>query len=54
MQQNAYVTTKELSVTVNISQRKIKENIAKLKEKDLIKRIGNTKSGYWVVLDNKK
>ena len=35
---------------VKISQRKIKENISKLKDKGLIKRIGPDKGGHWEVL----
>jgi ATP-dependent DNA helicase RecG len=34
---------------VKISQRKIKENIAKLKEIGLIERIGSAKGGFWLV-----
>ena len=54
IRKNSRITTNELSIAINISQRKIKENIRKLKEKGIIKRIGNTKSGHWVVLDNKE
>ena len=50
MSQNAYITTKGLADEVKISQRKIKENISKLKDKGLIKRIGPDKGGHWEVL----
>jgi len=50
MGQNAYITTKELSEQVKISQRKIKENIGKLKDKDLIKRNGKAKGGHWELI----
>ncbi|MBA7532339.1 hypothetical protein ES705_24565 [subsurface metagenome] len=50
LQQNRNITTKELSDIVKISQRKIKENIGKLKEKGLLKRIGPAKGGYWEAL----
>jgi len=43
------MTLKELADNILISQRKIKENISKLKEKGLIKRIGSAKSGHWVL-----
>jgi len=33
-----------------ISTRKIKENIAKLKSKGLIERVGADKNGYWVIV----
>jgi len=38
---------------IGISERKIKENIKKLKEKGLLKRVGPAKGGYWVVLEDK-
>jgi len=50
MQHNKYITTKELSDKIKISQRKIKENISKLKGKGLIKRIGSAKAGYWKLM----
>jgi ATP-dependent DNA helicase RecG len=45
-----YISTNELSVKVGISQRKIKENMAKLKEFGVLKRIGPAKGGYWEVI----
>jgi predicted HTH transcriptional regulator len=45
-----HMTTKSLSVLVGISERKIKENIKKLKQKGVLKRIGPDKGGYWQVL----
>lgn len=50
MKKNAYITTKELSKRIGISDRKIKSNISKLKRKGLLKRIGPAKGGYWEVL----
>ncbi|MDP2908989.1 MAG: winged helix-turn-helix transcriptional regulator, partial [Nanoarchaeota archaeon] len=44
------VTVKELSKIAGISERKIKENIAKLKKKGLLKRIGPAKGGHWKVI----
>ena len=49
IEQNSQITTRELSVKVRISQRKIKENLSKLKDKGIIKRIGPPKGGYWEV-----
>jgi len=46
----ATITSIELSGIIGISERKIKENIKKLKEKGIIKRIGPDKGGYWKVL----
>lgn len=50
IQQNAHINAKELSLLVGISTRKIEENIRKLKEKSLLKRIGPAKGGHWEVV----
>jgi ATP-dependent DNA helicase RecG len=34
---------------VGISQRKIQENIAKLKEQGIIERVGPAKGGHWKI-----
>ncbi|NOQ37859.1 winged helix-turn-helix transcriptional regulator [archaeon] len=47
---NPHITVVELAGIVDISERKIKENIRKLKEKGLIKRIGPDKGGHWEVV----
>lgn len=47
------ITTSVLAEMIGISQRKIKENIAKLKAIGILKRIGPAKGGYWQVVDNK-
>ena len=44
------VTTRELSLKIGISQRKIKENIGKLKDGGIIRRVGSAKSGHWEIL----
>jgi ATP-dependent DNA helicase RecG len=49
---NNKVTTSELSKIVGISQRKIKENISKLKEYGFIERIGPAKGGYWKIVSS--
>lgn len=48
--QNPRITISELSKIVGISDRKIKKNISKLKEKKMLRRIGPDKGGYWDVL----
>ena len=48
---NRFVTVKKLSKIVGISERKIKENISKLKQKKLLKRIGPAKGGQWEVVE---
>jgi ATP-dependent DNA helicase RecG len=47
---NKTITAKELSELVEISPRKVEENISWLKEKGLINRIGPDKGGYWEVV----
>jgi predicted HTH transcriptional regulator len=44
---NPTISAKELSSILEISLRKTKENIAKLRDKGLIERVGSNKSGYW-------
>ncbi len=48
---NANITIAELSKLVAISERKIKVNIMKLKQKGLLKRIGPDKGGHWEVVE---
>ena len=50
MSKDKYVTIKYLSTVVGISERKIRENISKLKQKGLLKRVGPDKGGHWEVL----
>jgi len=49
IEKNPYITNSELSDIIKISARKIRENIAKLKTKGLIERIGPNKGGHWKV-----
>ena len=50
LSKDPHITAKKLSALVGISERKIKENLSKLKEKGLIKRIGPDKGGHWEVI----
>jgi ATP-dependent DNA helicase RecG len=47
---NKFATAIEISKEVGISHRKTQENIAKLKELGLLKRIGPAKGGHWQIL----
>jgi len=40
----------QLTLVIGISQRKIKENITKLKAKGMIKRIGSARGGHWEIV----
>ena len=42
-----YITAKKLSGVIGISERKIKENMKKLKQRRFLKRIGPDRGGYW-------
>ncbi len=50
---NNNVTQLEIAETLGISKITVKRNIATLKEKRFIERVGSNKKGYWKVLDNK-
>ena len=50
MKKNRFITTIEIAYKLEISQRKIKENIGKLKEKGYVKRIGSAKGGHWEIV----
>jgi predicted HTH transcriptional regulator len=49
MEKNPFVTAIGLAKILGISLRKTKENIKKLQQKGLIRRIGPDKGGYWKV-----
>ncbi|MCX6253587.1 MAG: putative DNA binding domain-containing protein [Bacteroidia bacterium] len=54
LKENNRTTTAELAQKVGISQRKVKENIRKLKEIGLLTRIGSEKNGHWQVMGKVK
>ena len=43
-------TIPELAEAIGISTTAIENNIKKLKEKDLLERIGSAREGYWKIL----
>ncbi len=47
---NPKITSEELAGMVGISARKIRENIKKLKDERMVKRIGGRKEGHWEVI----
>ena len=49
IEKNPKVTSEELAEEVGISSRKIRENIRKLKDEGLMRRIGGRKEGYWEI-----
>jgi predicted HTH transcriptional regulator len=49
---NPNTTADELSVILGISLRKTKANIAKLKARGILERVGAAKGGYWKSIEN--
>ncbi|OQY40260.1 MAG: hypothetical protein B6229_02140 [Spirochaetaceae bacterium 4572_7] len=45
---NPKISAQKLSVEISINKRNIEENLAKLKDMGVIKRIGKTR-GYWEI-----
>ena len=50
LQKNPYMTQKELSEIVGISLKSIKENMKKMQESNILRRVGADKNGYWSVI----
>jgi len=50
IKENRYITTRELSGKIGISTTAIDKNIAKLKQKGLLRRIGPAKGGWWEII----
>ncbi len=49
---NPYITTEELSEKTGLTIKGIEWNIKKLKNENLLKRIGSKKGGYWQIINN--
>ena len=47
---NGKITILEIAKKVNVNEKTIKRDIAKLKEKGLLKRIGPDKGGHWAAI----
>lgn len=50
LSENAYVTQSELAEKIGIHRTRINDNMAKLKEMGVIRRIGSDKTGYWEIV----
>lgn len=48
---NPKVTSEQLSEIIGINLRNVKNNLKKLKDKGILKRVGSRKSGYWSKLE---
>ncbi|MBP3717467.1 MAG: winged helix-turn-helix transcriptional regulator [Paludibacteraceae bacterium] len=47
---NTYITAQQLSDILGLSLRKTKENLSKLKERGIIRRVGPDKGGHWEII----
>jgi ATP-dependent DNA helicase RecG len=47
---DSFISAKELATQVGITQRKIEQNLAGLKQKGRLRRVGPDKGGHWEVL----
>ena len=50
--ENPKITREELSAKTGLTIRGVEWNLAKLKQKGLLKRIGPAKGGYWEIIEN--
>jgi ATP-dependent DNA helicase RecG len=46
-----FISAKRIADQITLSSRKVQENLKKLKSLGLLERVGNSKSGYWKVID---
>jgi ATP-dependent DNA helicase RecG len=51
IRENPRISARELSNKIDISARKVEENISKLKKKGLLQRMGPAKGGHWEILE---
>ena len=49
MKGDKHISIPQISKIIGISTTAVENNISKLKEKGIVKRIGSAKSGYWEV-----
>ena len=51
--QNPYIVREQIARKIGISVTSVSNNLKKLSEKSIIKRIGSNKKGYWQILNKK-
>ncbi|MBE0637938.1 MAG: winged helix-turn-helix transcriptional regulator [Bacteroidales bacterium] len=54
VRRDMYITAFVIAKEIGISHRKVQENMAKLKEMGILKRIGPAKGGHWQIIDKQK
>ena len=50
IKENRYITIPELSQEIGVAERTIERNLQNLQNKNLLKRVGGAKGGYWEVV----
>ncbi len=50
--ENPKISAVKISSKINISTRKVEENIAKLKNMGILVRVGSARGGYWKTIKN--
>jgi len=50
IENNPHITLSQLSKTIGISQTAIENNVQKLKEKGILRRIGSARGGHWEIV----
>ena len=51
IKEDPYITAKQIQAKIDLSRRGVEYQINNLKERNVIKRIGPNKGGYWKILD---
>ena len=54
IRQNKSISAKEISLILKISDRAVEKNIAKLKSKGILKRVGPDKGGHWEIAEKER
>ena len=52
LESNKFTTIKELSLSLKISTTAVENNLAKLKQKGMIQRVGSAKAGHWEIMES--
>ena len=50
IRKNPEISAKEIAGIIGISSRSVEKHLAKLKERELLKRIGSAKGGHWEII----
>jgi ATP-dependent DNA helicase RecG len=54
MRDNPNITLLELQKTLSLGRTAIQNNVSSLRKRQIIKRVGSNKNGYWEVTDKSK